>query len=89
MFFVLFFGLRGLDGLDIWIVRGRGNVRREEIFEKSLPKNVGWVADNAEDGKLEDRIKVERERCAILICRKSLSEDVGRYAEKRALQRLR
>jgi hypothetical protein len=27
-----------------------------------LPKNVGWVADNAEDGKLEDRIKVERER---------------------------
>lgn len=28
-----------------------------------MPKNVGWVADNAEDGKLEDRIKVERERC--------------------------
>ena len=44
-------------------MRGRGNVRREEIFEKSLPKNVGWVADNAEDGKLEDRIKVESERC--------------------------
>jgi hypothetical protein len=41
-------------------VRGRGNVRREEIFEKSLPKDVGWVADNAEDSKLEDRTKVER-----------------------------
>ena len=89
-------------------MRGRGNVCREEIFDESLPKDVGWVADNAEDRELEHGVEVERKRRlsdadqqagpqrsmqvyahAILICRKSLSEDVRRYAEDRALQRLR
>jgi hypothetical protein len=43
-------------------VRGRGNVCREKIFEKPLPEDIGWIADNAKDSELEDGVEVERKR---------------------------
>lgn len=55
-------GLRRLDGFNIWIVRGRGDVGGEKVFEESLPEDVRWVADDAEYGKLEDLVDVQRER---------------------------
>lgn len=70
-------GLRGLDGLDIWVVRGRGDVGGEEVFEESLPEDVRWVADDAEYGEPENLVDVQRKR---RLCR---YRSAGRVLEAR------
>jgi hypothetical protein len=47
------------DGLVFERLFGRrggrgGNIGGERVFEDALPDNVGRIADNAEDCKLED-----------------------------------
>lgn len=41
-------------------MRGRLDICREDVLEKTLPEDVWWVADNAEYGKFKDLTDVER-----------------------------
>lgn len=41
-------------------MRGRGDVRREEVFEKALPENIRWVADDAEYREFKNLVDVDR-----------------------------
>lgn len=55
-----------LDSLDIWVVGCRGDICREEVLEEALPEDIRWVANDAENGELEDLVDVERKGC---LCR--------------------
>lgn len=47
-------------------MRGRRDICREEVFEKTLPEDVWRVADNAEYCEFKDLVDIEREGC---LCR--------------------